>query len=321
MKFYSERATFKGVINGKGVNDLKNMDFTIENSEDRIKIVEEVLANCDQLIHEYIDKYYKVATTNELSDDIDLFKAIEMLATYILNSKDLPTESKQEYKIYTNEQLFIKASKENEGDYENAMLFLKNNKRNDYVAKTIHIEQKDFEDERLKEYLRSYKNMLDYIRNQLSLARKGEKIEIRNIKLAKKISRELNDDMILVKEKILRPIKLPLNGDFTTKIDWDRFNYANKEHIRAMLYINRSNIAPEDDLSLIKYDMDCAINNLYKNKKLDKTDIKIIRLIRKDKSYTYEDIGYELKISKQAVYGRINRISKKIAKYFAEKNY
>lgn len=321
MKFYSERATFNGVIEGKNVSNLKNMDFTIENSEDRIKNVENILKDCDSLITEYVDKYYKVSTTNELSDDINIFKNLEMLGTYILNSKDLPTESKQEYKIYTNEQLFMKASKENEGDYDNVMLFLKNNKRNEYVAKNLSIEPKDFEDDRLKEYLLAYKSMLDYIGNQLSLARKGEKINIKNIKLAKKISKELKDDMILTKEKIIRPIKLPLNGDFTSKIDWNKFDYTNRNHVRAMLYINRSNIAPEDDLSLIKYDMDCAINSLYKAKKLDKTDMRIIKLIRKDKSYTYEDIGYELKMSKQAVYGRINRITKRIVKYFAEKKY
>ena len=67
MKFYSERATFNGVIEGKNVNSLKNMDFTIENSEDRIKNVENILKDCDSLITEYVDKYYKVSTTNELS--------------------------------------------------------------------------------------------------------------------------------------------------------------------------------------------------------------------------------------------------------------
>src|SRR5699024_10931542 len=113
----------------------------------RIKLVEDILNNCQPLINGYIDKYYKVSTTNELSDDINIFKNIEMLGTYILNSKDLPTESKQEYKIFTDEKLFMKAAKENEGDYENALIFLKNNKRNEYLVKTMTIEASDFEDE------------------------------------------------------------------------------------------------------------------------------------------------------------------------------
>ena len=139
MKFYSERATFKGKINGKSVNDLKKMNFNIGESKERIEVVENILNDCDDLISDYIDKYYKVCTTNELSDDINIFKNIEMLGTYLLNSKDLPAESKQDYKIFTDEKLFIKASKEYEGDYENAILFLKNNKRNEYIVKPMTI--------------------------------------------------------------------------------------------------------------------------------------------------------------------------------------
>lgn len=321
MKFYSDRAEFKGNIKGKTVSDLKKLDFNIDNNKDRIEYVENILKHCEDLLMEYNDKYYKVSTTNELSEDINIFKNIELLTTYILNSKDLPTESKQNYKIFTDEQLFIKANKENEVDYDNAINFLKNNKRNEYLAKTITIESSDFEDERIKDILICYKNMLDYVKSQLSLARKGEKIEIKNIKLAKKISKELKDDMILTKEKIIRPIKLPLNGDFTSKTDWDKFDYKNKQHIRAILYINRSVISPDDELSMIRYDVDLAIKYLYKNKKLDRKDIEILKMINKDKSFTYEDIGKELKISKQAVYNRINRITNRIVNYFIEKKY
>ena len=163
--------------------------------------------------------------------------------------------------------------------------------------------------------------MLDYIKEELSKAARGEKISIQNIKLAKKISKEIKDDMILTKEKIIRPIKLQSNGDFTAVIDWNKFNYTNKEHIKAMLYINKTCLAPDDDVSLIRYDIDCAIKNLRKAKKLDNKDIIILNLIRKDKSYTYDDIGYETKMSKQAVYSRINRITNRLVKYFAEKNF
>ena len=321
-KFYSERATFEGVIGGKDINDLKKMDFSINDSSNRIKHVNKVLEDCDDYINEYIEKYYKVSTNNELSDDINVFKSIEDLGTYILNSDDIPSESTQEYKIYTDEQLFMKAIKENEADYDNAMIFLmKNNRKNEYLIKPLSIESADYEDERLKECLLEYKKMLDYLKNQLSLARKGEKIEVKNIRLARKMSKSIKDDMILVKEKKLKPIKLKCNGDFTTTFDWSKFDYTNKNHIRAMLYINRNRIAPDDELSLIKYDIDCAIKELRKNKKLDKKDIKIINLIKKDKSYTYEDIGKELNMSKQAVYGRINRITKRIVAYFVEKKY
>lgn len=321
MSFYSNRATFKGKIGDISVKNLKSMDFTLDNSIDRIKHVENILETCDPLLSGYIDDYYKVNTTNELADDINLFKNIEMLGTYLLNSKDLPTESKQEYKIYTDEQLFIKAVKENEGDYENAMIFLKTNKRNEYKVEKPGITVEDLEDERLKFYLGEYKIMADYIKNQLSLARRGEKIEIQNIKLGKKIARDLKDDMELLKEKIIQPIKLPCNGDFSAKVDWDQFSYTNKEHIRAMLYVNKSMIMPDDDVSLIRYDIDCALKDLKANGKLDNKDLILLNLLKKEKSFTFEDIGYELKMTKQAVNGRINRIVNRLVKYFDSKYF
>lgn len=319
MKFYSERARFEGVIDNKCVKDLANMDFSKSSVEDRKKHVNKILNECDSFINGYINNYYKVCTTNELSDDINVFKNLEMLATYLLDSKDLPSESTQEYKIFTDEELFKKATKENKEDYDNVMLFLKKNKRNEYIVKPLGIESKDFEDDRIKDYLISYSIMYDYLKNQLSLARKGEKIQIKNIKLAKKMSREIKDDMILIKDKLVRPIKLNIKGGFSHKSNWETFDYTNINHVKAMLYINRSGIIPEDDLSLIKYDFDCAIKHLFKSGKLDKKDMFIINLIKKDKSYTYEDIGKELQMSKQAVYGRINRIAKALVKYFSKK--
>ena len=321
MKFYSERATFRGSIDKKNVNDLKSMNFGLENSNERLECVNNILTECDPFINGYIEGYYKVNTTNELSDDINIFKNIEMLGTYLLNSKDLPTESKQEYKIYTDEQLFIKASKENEGDYDNAMAFLKNNTRNEYIVEPITVSEADFEDERLREYLKCYKNMANYIREQLSLARRGEKIEIKNIKLGKKIAKELKDDMNLLKEKIIQPIKLPCNGDFSQTIDWEQFIYTNREHIKAMLYVNKDCILPDDDVSLIKFDINNAIRDLYNNKKLKDKDMIIIDMLKRNKSFTFEDIGYEINTSKQYVSNRLNVIVDKIVAYFIEKNF
>lgn len=321
MKFYSERATFRGSINKKSVNDLKNMNFGLENSHERLECVNKILEECDPLIHGYLDDYYKVNTTNELSDDINIFKNIEMLGTYLLNSKDLPTESKQEYKIYTDEELFIKATKENEGDYENAIAFLKNNVRNEYIVKPIAVTEEDFDDERLREYLKCYQNMAIYIKNQLSAARRGEKIQIKNIKLGKKIAKEIKDDMNLLKEKIVQPIKLPCNGDFSQKVDWDQFNYRDGEHIKAMLYMNKDNILPDDDVSLIKHDINYAINDLYNNNKLKSRDMIILDMIKRNKSFTFEDIGYEIGTSKQYVNNRLNVIVDRIVDYFIKKNF
>lgn len=316
MAFYSDRVNFRGKINGKTANNMKNVDFNINEYENRLKVIEKIIEECDELINEYISKYYKYNTTNELSDDINIFKNIEFLATYLLNSKNLDVESKQEYKIFTDEQLFSKYYKENKEDYNNIIPFLKVNKKNDYIIQPDKITKEDFNDDRINKYLEDYELMLNYIRKQLLLARNGEKIEIKNIKLAKKIAKEIKDDMILIKEKIIRPIRLNISTTSCNNICLDEFDYTNEKHIREALYLNMTNIIPDNELSLIKYDLDLAIKKIYKNKKIDEKDIYIINCIRKNKSYTFEDIGYELGITKQAVNGRLTRISKKIAKYF-----
>lgn len=319
MAFYSNRANFRGKVNGKNANDLKNMDFNIDDYLSRSLHVANLLRECDDFINAYNFEYYKYNTINELAEDINVFKNLELLGTYLLNSKDLDTESHQEYKIFTDEQLFNKVMKENDSNYENVMLFLKDTNRNDYIVKPLDIEDEDFDNPVIASYLNDYNKLRGYALSQLLKARRGEKIQIKNIKVAKKIAKEVKDDMILTKEKLVRPIKLDISGDFGAKIDWNEFDYTNKEHLRAMLYINRKSLVPEDDVSLIRYDIDCAIKSLAKRKLLDSKDLTILNLLKMDKSYTFEDIGYELEVTKQAVNGRINRIIKKLAKYFEKK--
>ncbi|MEG0908784.1 MAG: AsnC family protein [Bacilli bacterium] len=327
MKFIGHRGLFRGELNGKTATDLRKLEYELDTLEQRRESVERLVGEtgvCKDFYDEYIEEYYKCNTSNELTEDINVFKNIENMGTYLLNSRDLPREKKQEYKIYTDEQLFKKSLMEcnsvcsngdQEIDQEQMIHYLLANKRNEYYPKVEKITDSDLEHEKLKEVLCSY--------NEFYLFLKEELLKIRNKQPSKlslyqitSIMKNVKDDMILSKQQLLNIINFDPMGDFTPFIDWEQFDFKNKEHIKAALYLDMEHIVPDDDVSLIAYDVNSAIKKLYKQGTLNKTDIKIIEQIRLNKSYTLQEIGQEFNVSQQAISKRINKISEKISNYF-----
>lgn len=328
MAYLGHRTRFNGEIDNKTVRDLKMLDYNITNYSDRNKHIEDILGDegsCRKFYDDYVDKFYKSDTTNELSEDINVFKSIEQMATYLLNSSDLDKEKKQEYKIYNDEQLFRIALMENNGadlsqnigntEQEQVLHYLLSNRRNEYYKKDVSIQQSDFKDSRIADILNDYNDLYEVVKKELNNIKNKNKSSM-NLYQARNMLKTIKDDMILAKQKIIRPIDITPSGDFSTVIDWDQFDFTNKEHIKAVLYIEKEQIIPNDDVSLIVYDVNRVIGIYHKNGMLDDTDIKIIKLIRLEKSYTLSKIGELLNISQQAVSKRIDKISEKIAKFF-----
>lgn len=329
MVYLGHRAKFGGELNKKTIKDLKMLDYNLTNANNRNKCVDEIIGaegNCKDFYDEYIDSYYKYDTKNELAQDINVFKAIENMGTYLLNSKDLKKEKKQEYKIYTDEQLFKIALTENncskllgsnDADIEEEQLlhYLMTNKRNEYYRKDFRIKKEDFEDERIADVLKDYNRLYEFVKNELNNIKNKKKSNL-NLYQARNMIKSINDDMILAKQKIINPIEMSPSGDFSQKIDWEQFDFENKEHIKAILYIQKEQIVPDDDVSLIVYDVNNALKKLYNDKKIDKIDLTIIKLIRQEKSYTLQQIGKKLNMSQQAISKRIDKISEKIVKFF-----
>lgn len=329
MTFVGHRARFTGEIDRKSVSDLRKLDYELDSLEKRRGHIDNLVGTdgeCRGFYDNYMDDYFKSNTTNELSEDINIFKSIETMGSYLLNSRDLEKESKQQYKIYTDEQLFkisliegnaIGRSGEGEQniDEEQIMHYLMSNKRNEYYSKEMKITNSDFQDERVSEVLEQYDTFYQYLKEELNKIRDKKKSNI-NLYQARNMMKSVKDDMILAKHKIVRPIEITPSGDFSPSTDWDLFNFTDKEHIRAVLYMDKQGIIPDDDISLIVYDVNKALKELYKNGELDKTDMNIIALIRQDKSYTLSQIGEGLEVSQQAISKRIDKISKKIANYF-----
>ena len=107
----------------------------------------------------------------------------------------------------------------------------------------------------------------------------------------------------------ISPDKNSINMDILEYV-----NYLNPEHIKAILYMHGNEISYENDTSIISYDITKAINILKEKDKLDDKDMYIIEGIRR--RVTQDRLAEELKISKQAVNKRINKISNKIVELF-----
>ena len=136
---------------------------------------------------------------------------LETLATYLLNSRDLPIERQQEYKIFTNEELFKAAQKElnsksksNQGSENEIIEFLlRKSESNGYFVKDTVLKPSDFEDTEynLGEILKAYDLMYQHLRKHARKLKNGEESPYSVTKI-KRLMSGLKDDMILSKEKI-----------------------------------------------------------------------------------------------------------------------
>lgn len=126
--FVSHRARFRGELSGIKIADLKGLDYEKTTLKDRMKEVEGKLEEVMPFFNEYFfqkenderdngefehlktendeREFYRYCPnkTDELSEDINICQYIQAYASYILNSKDLPREKQQEYKILTEDR-------------------------------------------------------------------------------------------------------------------------------------------------------------------------------------------------------------------------
>lgn len=92
----------------------------------------------------------------------------------------------------------------------------------------------------------------------------------------------------------------------------DHIDYNNDKHIESILYLSGNEISYENDMSIISYDINKAIQKAFKNKLIDNKDMYIIEGIRHN--ITQENIGKEIGIKQQNVNKRIKKIVDKLKK-------
>lgn len=320
MAFQSHRTRFKGDLAGIQQEKIVELDYQKENLEERMSFLKGKYKDVEKYHEEYTSEYYKVNvnTDDNLSADINIFKAIERDGNYLLNSLDVPRDSQHKYTMLTQEEFDRLIKKEEKGDitdeaYKN---ILEPKDKNDYINMDLKITSKDLtEDSEMGEVLRNYDVVREHIKQEVGKI-KEKKGSYLNVYRAKLLLGTINCDMLDVKKSykgITRPsTKL---GDIGSAPDYNSIKYSNPAHIKAIISnVRFGDIEPDSMLSHLAYDIEKAIKSLYENGKLDDLDMEVVDCI--NSGMTIRATGEELKRDKKAIQQRLDKICRRVALYY-----
>ena len=321
MAFQSHRTRFKGDLAGIKQEEIMELDYTKENIDERMEYIKKKYSYMRKYHEEYTSEYYKVNvnTDDNLSSDINVFKAIERDANYLLNSLDIPRDSQYKYNLLTQEEFDKMLKKEEKGDiteevYQNILV---SKDKNDYINMDLVITKKDLnEDSEMGVILRDYEKIKTHIKEEHMKLKsgKGSYINLYSIKL---ILGTINCDMLDVK-KSYKGITRPSNklGDIGSLPDYGAIKYSNPAHVKALItYIRFGEIEPDSMLSHMVYDMEKAVKELYKAGMIDDLDVEIIDCINSGMSNVAT--AREIQRDESTVRARMDKVCKKIALFYS----
>ena len=282
MAFQSHRTRFKGDLAGIEQEKIVELDYQRENLEERLDYINKKYSYVSRYHEEYTSEYYKVNvnTDDNLSADINIFKAIERDGNYLLNSLDIPRDSQHKYNLLTQEEFDKKLKDEKKVDLfsEDLVDILKPSFKNDFTNMDLKITNKDLEeDSEMGEILRDYDAIKSHLKDEIRKI-KSKQGSYLNVTKAKMALGTINCDMLDVKKSykgITRPsTKL---GDIGSAPDYDSIKYSNPAHVKAIISnVRFGEIEPDSMLSHLAYDIKKAIDSLYANNKLDDLDRKSV---------------------------------------------
>lgn len=300
-----------GEIKGKSIwNFVTALDWELDNVEDRLNHVRKILGEYQvdgvNFYHEYFDEVFNqdnphskvnliLSTSSARYDESNISKALEIIESYILCSRDEIENRKKDkivYKIYNSKELLGRFEQEENLTYKLASV--NSDRSNNYdkgdenrldkefenvfaifqlpknykKVKDIVIEKRDFERfPILKEYQRSINHMKSKLQELMKIdlkeiKDKEVKDDIRNRKnILKKNLRLLKLDMLDAKKMIERPIiwKSPLKDSGCA--DYDILDMFDKEVVKELLRVHK-NVDLQDDLSCILVDLENLINKI-----------------------------------------------------------
>ena len=300
-----------GEIKGKSIwNFVTALDWELDNVEDRLSHVRKILGEYQvdgvNFYHEYFDEVFNqdnphskvnliLSTSSARYDESNISKALEIIESYILCSRDEIENRKKDkivYKIYNSKELLGRFEQEENLTYKLASV--NSDRSNNYdkgdenrldkefenvfaifqlpknykKVKDIVIEKRDFERfPILKEYQRSINHMKSKLQELMKIdlkeiKDKEVKDDIRNRKnILKKNLRLLKLDMLDAKKMIERPIiwKSPLKDSGCA--DYDILDMFDKEVVKELLRVHK-NVDLQDDLSCILVDLENLINKI-----------------------------------------------------------
>lgn len=319
MAFQSHRTRFKGDLAGVEQKSIIELDYTKEKIKDRLQYIERKYDNVGKYHEEYTTDFYKVNvnTDDNLSADINIFKAIERDGSYLLNSLDIPRDKQHKYNILTQEEFDKMLKKEEKEDITDDAFknILASAPKNDYINMDLKITPKDLkEDSEMGCILRDYDRAKTHVKGEI-LKIKDKQESYLNVYSAKLLSGTIGCDMLDVK-KSYKGITRPSNklGDIGSLPDYSSIKYSDPKHIRAIISVVKlGDLEPDSELSHIAFDIKVAIEELYKRKILDDRDLYIIEGV--NSGVSMRKLAKELGIKHQSVSERFSKVVDKIALY------
>lgn len=326
---------FNGNINGVNIYKFKQLDYKINKVEDRINFINDLMVDSRDdrglnFFENYIDKHYKdkLSGNDELSTEHDVFKTLESMANYILGSdegRELRKNDKQKYKFYMDEnefrlrtqkeQLFENVANDNDIKTENVIHFLLNTKSENYrLSSNVSVTKKDISnDDYCGQILREYDTLLQHINKEIKNPTQNGKRYILT-----KTKRNILNDMLTTKTYFKGLIKFKHMSKDSCVIDWDCFDWTNRNHIRELIYVQKE-FNPENDLSFILVDLDNLLKKMKFKGHFTKAEKKVLNLIRQ--GYKNNEIADELKVRRTYVSNTISNVVKKICDYASLLNW
>ncbi len=320
MAFQSHRTRFKGDLAGIQQEKIAELDYTKEKIEERLDYINKKYSYVRKYHEEYTSEYYKVNvnTDDNLSSDINVFKALERDGNYLLNSLDIPRDSQYKYNLLTQEEFDKKIKDEQKMDLfsEDLVDVLKPSFSNEFTNMDLRITSKDLmEDSEMGEVLRDYEAVKSHLKDEMRKI-KAKQGSYLNVSKARMILGTINCDMLDVKKSykgITRPsTKL---GDIGSAPDYDAIKYSNPAHVKAIISnIRFGDIEPDSMLSHMAYDIEKAIKSLYSNGKLDDLDLEIVDCL--NSGYSERRTAEELNKGKTTIQQRISKVCRRVALYY-----
>ena len=340
--FKGYRTKFKGSLKGIEVSELFKLDYTLETLGEKMQYVkskhnlvrnfyetyiftkDKKEAMLDFVKYEEDDfiEFYKVNlnTEDDLSSEINIFKALELEASYLLSSKDLPKELKLKYLLLTQEDFDRLVAKENmEMQRECEILeILKPSERGCFTNINLTITKSDLLDPRSAKVLNEYTKLKLILIREANKIKNGEESSL-NIYTIRRMLSSINDDLLYCKKSLqgIRDHAKKL-GDESGTFDLSVIDYTNEKHLDCILkLVPLGEIRPDSDMSVLGFDVSNAINKLYEKGELNERDVRILKLYNKD--IAKAQIGEMVGVSERVVRYRIKRAILRISNFLEPK--
>ena len=154
------------------------------------------------------------------------------------------------------------------------------------------------------------KTYLENIRNQI---RNGDTTSGLRLMHVTNNMKNINEYMIMTKEHYhnyvcIKPDKCPVVSNIMDVID-----YSNDNHVLALISLNVSTDDLSNDISILSYDVNHAIQRAVDNGELGDKELEIISLLRQGD--TKKGISKKISLSRVSVYKKLDNIVKSVKKY------